>query len=144
MRLLQPHWFLTHHAVSIISNLLVLVLVASLLRQRRPAGSAIAWLLAIVLMPYFGIPLYLVLGGRKLKRRVQRKRQLDPNDAQRALGSRTPSTIQSVVWLDDGVLAYDTFLAEIRGAQRSIRIVTFVIGDDETGRSLVAALTERA
>ncbi|MEO7037575.1 MAG: phospholipase D-like domain-containing protein [Polyangiaceae bacterium] len=144
MRLLQSHWFLTHHAVSFVSNLLVLVLVASLLRQRRPAGSAIAWLLAIVLMPYFGIPLYLVFGGRKLKQRALRKGQLDANAAHTALGSRARSTLQAVDWLDDGVLAYETFLGEIRGAQRSIRIVTFVIGDDETGRSLVAALTERA
>ncbi len=144
MRLLQPHWFLTHHVVSIASNLLVLVLVASLLRQRRPAGSAIAWLLAIVLIPYFGIPLYLVLGGRKLKQRVQRKRQLDPNTTHAALGSRARTSLQTVAWLDDGVLAYEAFLSEIRGAQRTIRIVIFVIADDETGRTLVAALTERA
>ncbi len=144
MRLLQPHWFLTHHVVSIISNLLVFLLVASLLRQRRPAGSAIAWLLAIAFMPYFGIPLYLVFGGRKLKQRVQRKRQLDASVTHTALGSRAQSTLASVDWLDDGVLAYETLLREIRGAQRTIRIVTFVIGNDETGVSLVAALTERA
>ncbi|MEP7052392.1 MAG: phospholipase D-like domain-containing protein [Pseudomonadota bacterium] len=144
MRLLQPHWFLTHHAVSIISNLLVLVLVASLLRQRRPAGSAIAWLLAMAFMPYLGIPLYLVFGGRKLKRRAVRKRLLDAGSAHAALGLRAQTTLSSVLWLDDGVLAYDTFLREIRAAQRTIRIVTFVLADDETGTSLVAALIERA
>jgi cardiolipin synthase len=144
MRLLEPHWFLTHHAVSIASNLLVLVLVASLLRQRRPVGNAIAWLLAIILIPYFGIPLYLIFGGRKLKQRVQKKRRLDPDGKSAALEARAQSTLQSVVWLDDGVLAYHAFLDEIRGAQHSIRIVTFVIVDDDTGRPLVDALIERA
>jgi cardiolipin synthase len=144
MRPLEPHWFLTHHAVSILSNLLVFVLVASLLRQRRPAGSAIAWLLAIAFMPYLGIPLYLVFGGRKLKRRAVRKRRLDASGAYTALGLRAQSSIGSVQWLDEGVLAFETFLREIRAAQRTIRIVTFVLANDETGTALVAALTERA
>jgi cardiolipin synthase len=147
MRLLLPHWFLTHHAVSIISNLMVIVLVVSLLRQRaRPVGNAIAWLLSIILIPYFGIPLYLVFGGRKLKRRVQRKRRLEPDAIAKggALESRAPSSLHSVQWLDDGVLAYETFLREIQNAQRSIRIVTFVLADDDAGRPLVAALLERA
>ncbi|HEY5372357.1 MAG TPA: phospholipase D-like domain-containing protein [Polyangiaceae bacterium] len=145
MHLLAPHWFLTHHVVSIASNLLVLVLVASLLRQRRrPVGNAIAWLLAIILIPYVGIPLYLSFGGRKLKQRVQKKRPLDPQGGSTALEARARSTLQSVLWLDDGVLAYQTFLEQIRGAQHSIRIVTFVIVDDDTGRPLVDALIERA
>lgn len=144
MRPLELHWFLTHHAVSIASNLLVLVLAASLLRQRRPVGNAIAWLLAIILIPYFGIPLYLIFGGRKLKQRVQKKRRLDPDGKSPAIEARAQSTLRSVVWLDDGVLAYRTFLDEIRSAQRSIRIVTFVIVDDDTGRPLVDALIERA
>jgi cardiolipin synthase A/B len=147
MRYLMPHWILTHHAVSIISNLMVIVLVVSLLRQRRrPVGNAIAWLLSIVLIPYVGIPLYLVFGGRKLKRRVQRKRRLDSDTIANSgpLESRALSSLHSVEWLDDGVLAYETFLREIQNAQRSIRIVTFVISDDDAGRPLVAALIERA
>jgi cardiolipin synthase len=145
MRLLQPHWFLTHHAVSLASNLLVLALVVSLLRQRhRPVGNAIAWLLSIVLIPYLGIPLYLVFGGRKLKQRAGSKRRLEADDHNAALQARAQSTLHSVRWLDEGVLAYDTFLSQIRDAQHSIRIVTFVVVDDDAGRPLVDALIERA
>ena len=39
--------------------------------------------------------------------------------------------------------AYEAFLREIRGAKRSIRIVTFVVGNDATGRALLEALAER-
>ncbi len=139
----QPHWFLTHHVVSIVTNLLVLVFVVSLLRQRRPAGSAIAWLLAVVLLPYVGIPLYLVLGGRKLESRARKKQRLAVNPGVGALGV-SPSSLASVEWLDDGVLAFECFMSQIRGAKRSIRIVTFVLADDEAGRPIVRALLERA
>ncbi len=138
-----PYWFLTHQAVSITTNLLVLLLAASLLRQRRPAGNLIAWLLAIVLIPYLGIPLYLIFGGRKLSQRIRGKQRLDAGPAGSKAGDAQTS-LQTVRWLDDGVLAYDCFLAEIRGAQRSIRIVTFVLSDDDAGRPLVQALIERA
>ncbi len=134
-----PYWILTHQVVSFATSLLVLLLAISLLRQRRPAGNLIAWLLAIVLIPYLGIPLYLVFGGRKLKKDARGKRRLPPVPAE-----HVQTSLQSVRWLDDGVLAYECFLAEIRGAQRSIRIVTFVLSDDDAGQPLVRALIERA
>ncbi|HEY0463838.1 MAG TPA: phospholipase D-like domain-containing protein [Polyangiaceae bacterium] len=136
-----PYWLLTHQVVSLATSLLVLLLAISLLRQRRPAGNLIAWLLAIVLVPYLGIPLYLMFGGRKLKH-VRGKRRLDGSAENGNENGQT--TLQTVRWLDDGVLAFDCFLAEIRGAQRSIRIVTFVLSDDDAGRPLVRALIERA
>ena len=128
----------------IATDVLVFGFVVSLLRQRRPVGSAIAWLLAIVLIPYLGIPFYLVFGGRKLSRRASAKRHLASHADPKALQAQAFTTLSSVRWLDDGVLAYETFLAQILGAKHSIRIVTFLVGDDETGRSLVEALTRRA
>ena len=130
--------------MSFATDALVLGFVVSLLRQRRPVGSAIAWLLAVVLIPYLGIPLYLVFGGRKLSRAVARKQRLDHACHRTALEARAWTTLARVEWLDDGVLAYDTFLSEILGAKRSIRIVTFLIGNDATGLALVQALTARA
>jgi len=139
-------WFFSHHAVSIATDVLVLGFVVSLLRQRKPAGSAIAWLLAVVLIPYLGVPLYLVFGGRKLSRRATSKQRIATLPG---TGSRTPrgfatSSVSSVIWLDDGVRAYEEFLRQIQTAQRSIRIVTFLVGNDETGCSLMDALIVRA
>ncbi len=135
------HWFLTHSVVSIATDLLVLWFVLSLLRQRRPAGNTIAWLLSVLLIPYLGIPLYLVIGGRKLAQRGKQLLAVEPKCG--ALG--VPETsLDSVEWLDDGVRAFEGFMSQIRGARRSIRIVTFVVIDDQTGRALVQALLERA
>jgi len=141
--MIASHWFLTHQVVSIATSALVLLFAISLLRQRRPTGNLIAWLLAIVLIPYLGIPLYLMIGGRKVKQRLHRKRSLDA-PADRENDGHGPTSLQTVHWLDDGVLAYDCFLTQIRGAKRSIRIVTFVLADDDAGRPLVRALIERA
>src|SRR5262249_2400951 len=52
---------------------LALVLLAHLLRQRRSPSSTIAWLLVILLLPYLGVPLYLMFGGRKMRRMAGRK-----------------------------------------------------------------------
>ena len=41
---------------------------AGLLRQRRSPSSTIAWLLAILLLPNVGVPLYIIFGGRKVRR----------------------------------------------------------------------------
>lgn len=136
--------FLTHHVVAIATDVLVFGFVLSLLRQRRPAGSAIAWLLAVILIPYLGVPLYLVFGGRKLSRRASAKQRLVSRADATGLRGWASSTLSRVRWLDDGVVAYQEILAQIRGARRSIRIVTFLISDDETGRALIEALIERA
>ena len=45
---------------------MTLLIVPRMLRQRRSAASMTAWLMAILLIPWLGIPAYLVLGGRKL------------------------------------------------------------------------------
>jgi cardiolipin synthase len=122
---------------------LVFCFVVSLLRQRKPAGSAIAWLLAVILIPYLGVPFYLVFGGRKLSRRAAKKAHLGGKVGATTLRGFGTSSLSSVLWLDDGVLAYEEFLRQILGAERSIRIITFVVADDETGNSLVDALIRR-
>jgi cardiolipin synthase A/B len=141
----------SHHALATAVGILTLVFASSVLRQRRPTGSAAAWLLLIVLLPYLGIPLYLSFGGRKLQRRARRKVPL----ASSSVTSMGPSghgadagsaqfAPASVEWLVDGVQAYQVFLEQIRAARTSIRIQTFLLGDDETGRSIVDELTQRA
>ena len=59
---------LASHVLSIVGLGMGAVLIANVLGQRRTPQSTLAWLLAIVLIPYVGVPLYIVFGGRKLKR----------------------------------------------------------------------------
>ena len=59
-----------------IGFLLALILMAGLLRQRRSPSSTIAWLLAILLLPNVGVPLYIIFGGRKVRRLARRKERI--------------------------------------------------------------------
>lgn len=134
-----PTWLVANHALFATATLVVLLLARSILRERRPAASAFAWLLILVFVPYLGIPLYLALGGRKIPRRARAKRafaELSPRE-------RSHSATR-IDWLDDGELAYAAFLRGIEEARRSIHVCTFVIGDDEAGRSLLTAMVRRA
>lgn len=132
-------WLLSPHVVAIVVGALSLLFAASVLRQRRPTGSAAAWLLLIFLVPYLGIPLYLSFGGRKVAQRAHRKALL--RASQPLVSSSGPPS--RVEWLVEGVQAYQVFLEQIQRAQRSIAIQTFLLGNDATGRGVVDALIAR-
>jgi cardiolipin synthase len=152
------HAFLSHHLVSLLMGGLSVLLASSVLTQKRPTGSAFAWLLVIVLVPYLGIPLYLVFGGRKFAQRARSKSALAlpeaeavsanalPSPSTRLLGDPrfSPHRVDTIEWLDEGKHAYAAFLREIEAAKATIRLVTFVVGDDTTGRPLMEALARRA
>jgi cardiolipin synthase len=146
-------WVLEHHVLSVLMDLLVFWFVASVLRQRRPTGSALAWILGILFVPYLGIPAYLIFSGRKFQRQARSKPAIPALSGVPGPGvpGRAPleclgrlDSADRIEWLDDGVLAYETLRREILRAKKSVRIVTFVLGNDETGRSLIEALAERA
>ena len=149
-------WAVEHHVLTVFMDLLVFWFAASVLRQRRPTGSSFAWLLAIILIPYLGIPCYLIFGGRKFKYQARTKSDLL---LPRGTGPAAPSNMpglagahglgqlewaDEIEWLDDGVHAYEVFLNEILQAKHSIRIVTYLLRDDPTGLAIVEALTRRA
>ncbi|MGZ3693322.1 MAG: phospholipase D-like domain-containing protein [Bdellovibrionota bacterium] len=151
------HWF-THHLVAVGSFSLTLLFVSFVLRERRPAGSMMAWLIVIAFIPYVGIPLYLLLSSRKFPTRLMRKAKLnrlkgfDETPAQLsrarrillACGMPEAKPNRSLELLATGVVAYDRLLSLIRASKKSIFITTFIFGDDDVGRSIVSALAERA
>src|SRR3954467_6273836 len=58
--------------------ILAFFLVARLMSEKRAPANTFAWLLIIVLVPWVGVPLYLLLGGRKIRRLAERKSRLRP------------------------------------------------------------------
>ena len=107
--------FLTH-----LGFLLALVLMAGLLRQRRSPSSTIAWLLVILLLPYIGVPLYIMFGGRKMQRMARaRSRSTSPRPSRTAaisagpwngcsprMACRRPPPATGSSWSPTGVDAY--------------------------------------
>ena len=56
---------------------LTFILIPVVLLQRKPAVSTVAWMLAIVFMPYVGAVLFLLLGARRVPRKVRKKLRSD-------------------------------------------------------------------
>ena len=147
------------HLLTVCGFLLAVVLIARLLREPRPSGAAIAWLLAIVFMPYVGVPLYMIFAGRKIQRLIKGKAQLyvpEPRpvpagkhgwDVERVLAAAGMPPVRegnalSLHW--DGASAYDELIRIIDGATKSVHIMTFILGHDAVGREIVELLAKKA
>ncbi len=164
MRNFMEHPFvngLLPHLLTVVGFLLALFLLARLMREKRQPGNTMAWLLVIVLIPYVGVPLYLIFGGRKLKSLIAKKQRLCPvlpgsrtivytgaasSTAQTAAaaGACPPVGGNTVRLLTTGEEAYAALEDHIRDARHSIQIMTFILGRDNVGRRIVQLLAQRA
>lgn len=146
---------------SLAGFLLAFFLVARLMSEKRAPANTFAWLLIIVLVPWVGVPLYLLFGGRKLRRLAERKSQLRPTlphgtpSVFTPMDSPTSHTIVSaggtepvggnaLRLLTTGENAFAALEQQIRAARSHIHITSFILGRDDTGRRLVKLLAERA
>ncbi|WP_415907890.1 PLDc N-terminal domain-containing protein [Oleiharenicola sp. Vm1] len=66
------------HVLTVLGFLLAFFAIARLMSERKQPGNTFAWLLAIAFVPYLGVPLFLLLGGRKLRRLAATKARLCP------------------------------------------------------------------
>lgn len=138
--------------------LLALVFLAYLIRQKRSPASTMAWLLLVLFLPYIGVPLYLMLGGRKMNRMARAKaRVYEPTGSPRR-GRRDRSLerfLQSygapparggnrVELLTRGEDAFRQLVELIGEARTSINITTYILGRGPVGEELVTRLAERA
>jgi len=70
---LLPGWSLT--VLWILAYVLGLWAIAMILLQRKEPMAALAWILGILLLPFIGLGLYVLIGEHRVKRRVRRKRR---------------------------------------------------------------------
>ncbi|MBI5769109.1 MAG: PLDc N-terminal domain-containing protein [Verrucomicrobia bacterium] len=148
-------------AVAVAGFVLAVLLVARLMSERRAPANTLAWLLGIVLVPWIGVPLYLVFGGRKLRRLARKKTPVHPlvpganlphghslnrPVAQTIIASGAPPPVggNTLQLLTDGQETWAALESHIRAARHSIHLTTFILGRDDTGRRLVKLLAARA
>jgi cardiolipin synthase A/B len=145
--------WLTLHGLATALAVLFYVVNSHVMPQRRPPASAIAWMLFIVALPYLALPAFLLFGSRKLARPragalpgVQRTRAADTWAIETilALGQPAPAEYRELNLHADGHAARTNLLASIDEAEGSIAISTFILGDDELGRTVIARLCARA
>jgi cardiolipin synthase len=152
---------LWHYLLAVSGVILVFFAVARLISEKRQPTNTVAWLLAIILMPWVGVPLYLLLGGRKLRRLARGKSRLCPvlpgiapalspearsSTAQIANSAGACPAVggNRVRFLTDGELSYHALEDNIRAAKHSIHITTFILARDDTGRRITRLLADKA
>jgi cardiolipin synthase A/B len=147
------------HLSMIAGVAMTLVLVPRMVRQRRSASSTTAWLMAILLIPWLGIPAYLVFGGRKLSAALMLKPPL--GSAQLPAAALPPGQAGADQLLQsyglpraqsgnrfslcvDGVDIYNRFIETIHGAEKRIHMASFILHPDPVGIAIIEALARRA
>jgi cardiolipin synthase len=149
-------YILTIHLSAIVADILVLSVLGHMVYHRREPTSMIAWLLAIILIPYIAVPLYFIFRSRKLKRKNKAtiklacKGEVAPENATsldmilRGNGIAGATLGNWFEFYPDGVEAYTALMTQINQAERQILISTYVFSSDEVAKSILAALTRKA
>ena len=141
---------LSTHGLAIAASVLTYVLTSRSAQARRPPSIAIAWVLGMIALPYLTLPIYLLFGRRKVVRprpRVHAPRPADARHWARILieSFDVPDAAPACVRLHpDGRAARAALLETIGAARHRLDVCTFLIGDDALGRTVTAALIERA
>lgn len=153
--------------------LLAVVLCADLLLRQKEPMATLAWLEGIVLFPFAGSALYLLIGAGSIQRKRYRRRrsrlQAEAEAASGAAGgnrprpsvlprgpsddaltmataaSHRPPTAGNALEVFDNVsVLYDALETAVRAARRHIHFEYYLFQPDETGQRFLTLLTEKA
>ncbi len=150
---------ITLHGLLVLAGLAIYVIGSRARRQRRHPSAAIAWVMSLALIPEFALPLYLLLGSRKLPHHSALA--LPPNAPQTAgtplsapvtplhqlasaMGLPAAASYYGLQIHQDGQQALDALRAVMHGAHQTLDVCTFLVGNDVLGRELADTLVARA
>jgi len=149
--------FLLFHGIFIIGEILIVFTILHMLYQRRTPTSMIAWLLFMIIVPYISVILYFLIGTRKQPTKNNKSPLLlkDGDDIStieansidgilRSNGIAGASKHNHFELITDSVKAFEVMMAEIKAAEKSISMSTYVFNNDAVTKQIVSALTQRA
>ena len=165
-------WLSAHAIVLLVIAVYALAIYSATraILHTRTAQGSMAWVLALLLMPFLTLPFYWVFGRSKFYGYISRRQrimaqaneQLDALDAlhacerqpegrfaglhtlARRLGAGGFLGGNSLDLLIDGQATFDAMLAAIRSAQDFVLIQFYIFRDDDIGHRFQKALIERA
>lgn len=154
--LFARHW-VTLHGLAVFLGLAIYAIASHTFRQRRHPSAAIAWVISLVLLPYVALPLYLVLGNRKVVDRGAAVKARPPIDvtasatppttaAQLAFAIGIPDAVgfEQLAIHQDGAQALQALRDMIDRASRTLDLCTFLFGRDVLGDEITTRLMRRA
>jgi cardiolipin synthase len=148
------HW-ITLHGLVVLLGLAIYVATSHARQQRRHPSAAIAWVISLALLPYLALPLYLLIGSRKVPRaqsvpalstRVEHSSTTASRflDLSSALGLPAPSSYQNLNIHETGLDALHALRAVISHATSSLDLCTFLVAQDVLGEEITTLLMQRA
>ena len=141
---------ITLHSALVMLGLVIYTTASHTLRQRRHPSAAIAWIISLVLLPYFALPLYLAFGRRKVVRRALLAGPAVPAHAKAheqlatAIGLGPTASFEQLQLHQDGSHALQALRDMLGSAHHSLDICTFILGRDVLGDEITALLIRRA
>jgi len=154
----MPYFDIILHILIIAGFILSIIVASNILRQRITPAGTIAWLLAIFLIPYLGIPLYFIFGGRKTRRIAGGKTNILLSETDiiplaeaggfdrllRTYNIPGATTGNKIDLCNTGEEAYNQLIKLIEEAEESIFLLTFILAEDEIGTEVVERIAKRA
>ena len=160
MSWLNAGWLLLDLAI-------IVVLIPTVILQRRESGATLAWILVIVLIPFLGLLAFWVFGTTRLHLRRRKRRRIEAglapalhrlqaqSSSKLPVADLPPSLLQlaekldeagpqpgnEVVLLRQGPVAFDALEAAIDCSRHHIHLVYYIWEPDRTGARLRDALT---
>jgi cardiolipin synthase len=143
------------------------LLILRIILERRHPSATLAWMLGIALLPLIGIPLYFLIGVRRVRRHIRAKiaavapvssslsHRLRPEELSTEIGERCgqvllaagtppPTGGNRVTFLRGGDEAYEAVLTLIGSARDHLHAQFFILDVDPVGRRFIQALAARA
>jgi cardiolipin synthase len=153
--ILQSPELISVHGLIVMIGLLIYVLTTHSLQQRRAPTAAISWVMAIALIPYVGLPLYLLFGTRKLAysgNRTQDKTPMSdfhsddawPRQMAASMGQPPVVSYKHLRIHTDGSQALQSLWELIDSAEHELVLCAFLLGRDDMGKALMERLMDKA
>ena len=155
--ILAYHW-VTLHGLAVFLGLAIYAIASHTLRQRRHPSAAMAWIISLVLLPYVALPLFFMIGNRKLvgHAAVKNAKLISfaapevgksagiTEQLAAAMGVPGAATFEQLTIHQDGRQALQSLRSMIAGASRSLDLCTFLLGRDVLGDEIANLLMDRA
>lgn len=154
-------------ALDIAGYVFAFFLIPRIILERRHPSATLAWMLGIALLPLVGVPLYFLIGVRRIRRNIRAKiaavgsvasslsHRLRPEELPAAIAERSgrvliaagtppPTEGNRVIFLRTGNEAYDAVFSLIGSAKDHLHAQFFILDVDPVGRRFIQALAARA
>jgi len=143
----------------LLNIVLVLMTIFHMLYQRRSPQNLVAWILALILLPFIGIFLYVIFGSRKLLYKKNKpnisletlitsrpkKGLAKLNDTLLCANQINSTTLgNKVTFHQSAVETYQQFMQALESAESQIFLETYSFELDKTGQEILEILVRKA